>query len=330
MKHYAAAFGAGFLVGAAAYVPAAQVFAPVFFEEPPVRVLFVGDLMLDRNVAVSARQGGAPALLSTNTRALFADADLRVLNLEGAVTTEPSIAQRNHEILRFTFDPALTRDVLAQLRVDAVSLANNHALDFFDSGFVRTREALASWGVTPFGHPQNVAGALSARIGKDPRLVCLVGYHALFAPDRTEVLAELARIRPECWRVVVFAHWGEEYQTRSGAPQQHAAHEFVDAGADLVIGAHPHVVQEVEVYQGRAIFYSLGNFMFDQNFSWETTHGLAVRVDFYEHKTAFTLVPLTVAEQHSIPTAGQDRERVLRLTGLPLSQNGKVAEFTLP
>ncbi len=121
----------------------------------------------------------------------------------------------------------------------------------------------------------------------------------LFKPDTEPVVQEISRIRPGCWRVVVVAHWGVEYAATNTPAQRREANEFVDAGADLVIGAHPHVVEPVETYRGKAIFYSLGNFMFDQNFSTATTEGLAVRVDFYEAKVAFTLTPLSIKEQYS-------------------------------
>ncbi len=297
-------------------------FALIAQEEPPVRVLFVGDIMLDRNVARSAAAEGAYALFATSTRELFADADLRVGNLEGTITSKKSIAQADSSILRFTFAPALAAEVLKSLNFDAVSLANNHALDFYDSGYKSTRSNLEEFGVPSFGHPLNATSTLSAKLERGGKPLCFVGYMELFDDATTTVVSEIETLRPDCWKVTVFAHWGVEYTASSTKRQQAEAHQFIDAGADLVIGAHPHVVQEVEVYQGKAIFYSLGNFMFDQNFSWATTHSLAVRADFYKDKTAFTLVPLTISEQHSAVATSTDIARILKRAG--------VADFTLP
>ena len=311
------------VLAGAAYGWAGDALAPLLPAEEPVRVLFVGDLMLDRNVARAATTVGARGLFATSTLELFADADLRVGNLEGTITTNASIAQRNNKILRFTFDPALARDVLQLLRFDAVSLANNHALDFGEFGYDDTVAALSALGIKTFGQPYNDTGKRSTMLEVRGKQLCFVGYHSLFVPDRTNVVADVQSLRPRCWRVVVVAHWGEEYETLSNDAQQSQAHAFIDAGADLVIGAHPHVVQEVEVYQGKAIFYSLGNFVFDQNFSWETMHGLGVQVDLYEEKTRFTLIPLTIANQHASVTVGADRERTLE-------QAGSVAQFILP
>ncbi len=303
--------------------PAYEHNIPWQLPEEPVRVLFVGDLMLDRNVARSAEEEGVAALFATSTLELFKDADLRVANLEGTITNNPSIARRDNSILRFTFDPTIASEVLRLLGLEVVSLANNHALDFGEFGYDDTLAELEKLGIHAFGQPFNDKGRLSTTVMVKDKQLCFIGYHSLFASDYSAVVAEIARLRPDCWRLVVVPHWGEEYVAVSNTAQQEAGHAFIDAGADLVIGAHPHVVQNVETYQGKGIFYSLGNFMFDQNFSWGTTHSLAVRADFYEDKIAFTLVPLTIAEQYSSVASGADRERILGATG-------QVAEFQLP
>lgn len=292
--------GGGFFIIAAvlSYSVAAPVYAPLHQQEQPVQVLFVGDIMLDRNVARTILSEG-PSVLFAGTSALLADADLRVGNLEGTITGASSLAQKDHSILRFTFNPVQTDAVLNPLHFDALSLANNHSLDFGQDGYAETYRRLEKNGIAAFGHPYNVPGKISTTLLVKNKTICLVGFHSLYEANTANVTDEIQRLRPNCWRVVVFAHWGEEYQEHSDVAQQAAAHAFIDAGADLVVGAHPHVVQEHEVYKGKAIFYSLGNFMFDQNFSWATTHGLAVRADFYEDKTGFILTPTVIMEQHS-------------------------------
>lgn len=150
-----------------------------------------------------------------------------------------------------------------------------------------------------------------------------MGYHSLYDAGTMEVVTEITALRPACYRVVVFAHWGDEYTPVANAQQIAAAHSFVDAGADLVIGAHPHVVQNVEVYKGKAIFYSLGNFMFDQDFSWATTHGLAVRVSFGEETMGFKMTPITIKGQEATIANEPDAARVLEATG-------RLAEWSLP
>ncbi len=299
--------------------PFAQIAAPE--PEPDPSVLFMGDIMLDRNVAVHAREAG-PAALFAGIADYIQDADARVANLEGSITTNPSIAQVDHTILHFTFDPVLAEQALRPLNLTAVSLANNHAYDFGRAGYDATRKYLGQWNVAGFGHPYN-ANTLGVQFVAQHKGICVIGYHSLYDATTTEVVADIRMSDMNCYRVVVFAHWGEEYTPVANAQQVSAAHEFIDAGADLVIGAHPHVVQNVEEYRGRAIFYSLGNFMFDQNFSWATTHGLMVKVTFGEAQTRFKLTPVTVKDEEVNLANEADSRRVLEAAG-------RLAEFTLP
>ncbi|MCJ7788674.1 MAG: CapA family protein, partial [Candidatus Atribacteria bacterium] len=94
--------------------------------------------------------------------------------------------------------------------------------------------------------------------------------------------------------LIISLHWGEEYQLTNSLAQQKLAHQIIEAGADLIIGHHPHVVQNIEKYQGKLIFYSLGNFIFDQYFFLETQQGLAVGLEVYPDKLIFRLFPLQI------------------------------------
>lgn len=284
--------------------------------------MFLGDIMLDRKVARTAVSRGAGWLFASSTE-LFTQTDLRVANLEGPVTDNSSIAQVDNSILRFTFDPVLTKEILAPLNLSAVSLANNHAYDFGRSGYTQSREYLSAWGIKSFGHPLNT-GNLSTKLAVRGKTVCLVGFMQLYVTSTSTTVDEIVALRPECDKLVVFPHWGDEYTDEPHKAQVAAAHSFIEAGADMVIGAHPHVVQPLEVYQGKPIIYSLGNAMFDQNFSWDTTHGLAVRVDFYSSRTDLTFIPLTIADQRLSIATGAARDRVLGQAGVA------VATVTLP
>lgn len=274
----------------------------------PIEILFVGDIMLDRGVANHAEKHGVESLFS-KVRGLFAEVDAVVGNLEGPITNEQSIARKDNSILRFTFDPQFA-GVLKDIGFSAVSLANNHALDFGGDGYAQTLSYLQDAGLYSFGSYRNDQNISTSIKVKDKNL-CLVGYHDLFTYNPVPVTDEITRIRWDCDFVVLFAHWGEEYQSVQTERQTELAHSFIDAGADLVIGAHPHVVQPVEIYKNKAIFYSLGNFMFDQDFSFETRHGLAVRVGFDENKTVFTLIPVSINKAEVQIADGVDADRVI-------------------
>jgi poly-gamma-glutamate synthesis protein (capsule biosynthesis protein) len=219
-------------------------------------------------------------------------------NLEGTLTANDSIAQQDNSILRFTFDPHFAQ-LLADIGFSAVSLANNHALDFGEFGYEDTLHNLEAAQVAAFGAPYNDSHLALQLMIKDKKL-CMVGYHSLFNPNTTAVIEKIQTIRSACDYVVVMAHWGVEYEHEPVAQQQDAAHAFIDAGADVVIGGHPHVVEPLEIYNGHAIFYSLGNFLFDQGWRPEVKRGLAVEVSFEYNKTRFTLTPVSTYEEVSV------------------------------
>ena len=97
-------------------------------------------------------------------------------------------------------------------------------------------------------------------------------------PTLENIKESIARVRNEVNVVVLLWHWGEEYQIKSHPREQALGRVLIDAGADIIIGHHPHVVQETEEYNDGYIAYSLGNFVFDQNFSEDTKHGLALKI----------------------------------------------------
>ncbi|MDP2651849.1 MAG: AmmeMemoRadiSam system protein B [bacterium] len=260
----------------------------------PVHILFTGDVMLDRNVALHAKAVGDQALIAQVER-MFLGVDATIANLEGTITTNPSISIPDNSRLQFTFDPHFA-GFLKNIGITAVSLSNNHTFDFGQSGYGATKNFLANAGIHSFGSPHN-DDTLSTKIELRGKNLCFVGYEGFVAPDPAPITAEIRRIRPSCDVLVATMHAGEEYFMGYTNQQKEVAHAFIDAGADVVIGTHPHVVEPLEIYKGKAIFYSLGNFIFDQNFSYETTHGLAVSMEWGGEETRYTLIPITIQHE---------------------------------
>lgn len=279
--------------------------------------------MFDRGVAVHAATHGDDSLLRGALPFLSGN-DAVIGNLEGTITTEPSIAQRDHSILHFTFDPRFA-GVIRRAGFTAVSMANNHALDFYRSGFASTTAYLDAAGIAHFGSPYNDAQISTSIIVRGKR-ICLVGYHDLYSHDPSPAIAEIERIRLVCDLIAVMPHWGEEYHLVQTDRQTELGHEFIDAGADLVIGSHPHVVEPVEIYRGRAIFYSLGNFVFDQAFSFWVQHGLAVRAvvrwpdDGGSPRIDLALVPTTIHSAETGTSTPEETAKVLEAAGVPSGQ----------
>jgi poly-gamma-glutamate synthesis protein (capsule biosynthesis protein) len=112
--------------------------------------------------------------------------------------------------------------------------------------------------------------------------------------------------------VIIYPHWGNEYQTSHSAKQEETAHDMVDAGADLIIGSHPHVVQDSEIYKNKPIFYSLGNFVFDQTFSQETQRGLIIGVSIEKDSLTISFVPVESNQLKPRISTGNSREELIK------------------
>lgn len=273
------------------HAPAPATIIPA--EPQPWTMLAVGDIMLDRYVRTTMKTKGMDYPFAA-IKPTLAGHDVVVGNLEGPFTSHPSVATETHLI--FTFDPAVA-PILATVGFTDVSLANNHTLNFGQSGLDQTRQVLTSAGIKYFGDPRNKNwfGYIQEVAG---RTIAFVGYVGL-TKGLDGILSEIKDLRQRADVVIVMAHWGNEYQLNFNNRQQSDAHAMIDAGADLVLGAHPHVVQPFEVYKDKFIAYSLGNFLFDQYFSSDTLEGLMLQLNFSPSQLSIDLIP-TVTERGQI------------------------------
>jgi poly-gamma-glutamate synthesis protein (capsule biosynthesis protein) len=122
------------------------------------------------------------------------------------------------------------------------------------------------------------------------------------------VLDEITQAKKSGSFVVVYPHWGEEYKLSVTKTQVDTAHKFIDVGADLIIGSHPHVIEPIEVYKNKAIFYSLGNFIFDQSNTGPTSEGLSVGIVIKENEVIYYLFPIKIrnAQASLMPYVNRD------------------------
>ncbi len=265
-----------------------------------VSMIFVGDIMLDRKVFGAVKRADFnyefPFLKIASHLAGY---DVRVGNLEGPITTT-SFNMKRAERMSFTFNPNFA-PALAKY-FDVVSLANNHTYNFNEAGLQATKKFLSAAGVKYFGDPLNRVGMVSYVIEKNGFKIAFVGYHAFSVPEKIAVPIVERAIRDAHTNgadfIVVMPHWGVEYKPKPSGAQIVAGHRFIDAGADVVIGGHPHVVETVEQYKGRPIYYSLGNFIFDQYFSKETMEGVMVAIDLVRDgggvRSVFKTIPYKI------------------------------------
>lgn len=260
--------------------------------EPSLHMLALGDTMLDRYVKKHIESNGLDSYFDSRPR-FWLGTDITLANLEGCFTDfAPRALDPNN--LMFTFNPELL-STLRAYQFTTFNLANNHTLNFGDTGLSQCRQYIKDSGLTAYGDPKNREKLSTITDMHDTR-VGFVGYNALEATPLSDITNEIARIRPDVDFLIVTPHWGNEYHTSESASQVKAAHAFIDAGADLVLGTHPHVIQPIEMYKDKMIFYSLGNFIFDQMFSEDTRTGLGVGVALTSHTADFWLFPFSNAD----------------------------------
>jgi poly-gamma-glutamate synthesis protein (capsule biosynthesis protein) len=251
----------------------------------------VGDIMLSRTVHDQMVKRGFNWPFA-ETAAFLSAADLTVGNLETPMLTQcPLMTNR---MVFCSEDESLAGMTLAGL--DVLSLANNHSLNQGSQALVETERLLATVGMTgvPEGEVRvrEIGGLRWGFIGFDDvsKLVDRVTMESLAASASGEVEV-----------LVAMMHWGVEYVSEPSDRQVTLGRALIDAGVDVVVGAHPHWVQPVEEYQGKLIFYSLGNFVFDQMWSEETRLGEVADVEFRFEEGAlvemdYELLPVRIYE----------------------------------
>ena len=233
------------------------------------------------------RRTGHPGAL----RALFRDADLAVVNLEGPAVD--GFRWHPHGLV-FTFDPALLTG-LAEAGIDAVTIANNHIGDAGPGGVVETIRHLDALGIAHVGAGSNRADARApAWFDVAGQRVALFGYDAIRpAYNATTKRAGSARLVAARYRadlarargsganvIVVLPHWGVEYRAAPTSRQRAHARALTTAGATLILGSHSHWAGAMEQIDGHPVLYSLGNLIFDLTRSEETVEGVIVEVTF--------------------------------------------------
>ncbi len=236
---------------------------------------FAGDVLLDGNVATLIKSKGIDYLAS-DVKGVFSSSDISMLNLENPVSLNGTKAQNK----QFTFraDPQYA-DVLTALNIDVVTLANNHSLDFGEEALTDTFDNLDRVNVKYVGAGYDVDGAskpvlfdkngfTTAILGSShviPEASWAAGANKIGLAttyDPSRLLSEIEAAKKTSDLVVVYLHWGEELMTEPLDYQRNLAKAYIDKGADIVIGSHPHVLQGLEFYKGKLIAYSMGNFIF--------------------------------------------------------------------
>lgn len=274
----------------ASYYAKAQQATQAQAPETSVSFLAVGDIMLSRNVAGTIAKHNDPLLPFSAMASLLNSTDFNFANLESPLSGNKSYNPSGSLI--FNTPPANAAG-LSTYHFNVLNLANNHAMDQGTHGIDYTKKFLADRGILSEGTGDTLDEAwLPAIYSVKGLKIAFIGAsyssendngkttndNVARIEDTERLKAAVIAARTQADFVVVTMHAGTEYTRRPNAAQIAFAHAALDAGADIVIGAHPHWVQTIEQYNGKYIFYSLGNFIFDQMWSQDTREGLALKI----------------------------------------------------
>jgi poly-gamma-glutamate synthesis protein (capsule biosynthesis protein) len=302
-------------------------------DAPPgavVTMTVVGDIMLGRRVGAAMAAAGDLAAPLRPLAERLASADVTIGNFEATLSQDGSPTQGDDS---FAADPGVAAG-LQLAGFDVLSLANNHVGDWGDAALVQTVDAVRAMGIMPVGAGTDLDHARAPVIlGYDGVRIGIIatdsigespaagagrpGTNRLDMPPRTGPLdrAALARITADIAgldglvdTVVVVPHWGTQYTNVPEPSQRQAAAAFVEAGADLVIGGHPHWVQGWEMIGDALVVHSLGNFVFDMDFMRETQEGLFVEIVLWGGRVmAVEPVPYVIGEDFAPRVAPPER-----------------------
>ena len=245
---------------------------PALAQGSDIRVVFVGDVMLADGPGRLIRSGKDPF---RHVAGALRDADITIGNLECVIASSGK-----PEPKPYTFRAPKQSLRLLKKYFSAVSLANNHSGDFGKGAFSEMLKLLEQHQIPYFGGGRNLRTAHQAYVREiHGKRIAVLGYNGFFprsfealedAPgiawlDEDMVVAAIQHTKQTLGVdfLIVYPHWGWEYQKLASPRQRQLARLMIDSGADAVVGGHPHVTQDIEVYQGKPIFYSLGNFVFD-------------------------------------------------------------------
>ena len=240
-------------------------------------VVLTGDILLDRGVREAIEHRGADHLFSEGVDSVLRSAQVVVGNLECPATTVKAPVFKRYI---FRGEPEWLT-TLKQHGYTHLNLANNHSIDQGREGLMDTRQNIVQTGMVPIGAGRNMQEAAEpVLLTCEPRHVWLVASLRLalenysYLPDKPcvsqepmdSLLMRVSRLRQSDPKAVIIVslHWGGEHTLQPVPRQRLEAHSLIDAGADVLVCHHTHTLQTIEDYRGHKIYYSIGNFIFDQ------------------------------------------------------------------
>ncbi|MEK7669313.1 MAG: CapA family protein [Patescibacteria group bacterium] len=251
------------------------------YEKREVKILFVGDMNFDRYIRQVGENKGEDFVFSCISNFLK-DSDLVVGNLEGPITDNSSVSLgsviESSENYTFTFPPN-TAKLLAKNNIKLVNLGNNHIGNFGNEGITSTKKYLNKAGVNYLYNNE----IYRTKIGGTK--ISFISFNEFGGDSPEKVAQSILEEKANKQMVFVYAHWGDEYIKPPKRVKDNAK-MFAETGADLIIGSHPHIIlpsdPSINSWQEKyqtIVYYSLGNFIFDQYWNKDVSTGLVLEVD---------------------------------------------------
>jgi len=305
-------------------------------ETAPVTIMFGGDVMLSRQVNAQMTKNEDYSWPFVKIADFLSAADLTIINLES-----PFIIAENYSVptgsFSFQADPQAIIG-LTKSGIDLVTLANNHILNQGAQGLEETKNILTAEQIKSIGAGQNSEIAWRPEIFtiKDQKFAFLAYAYpndnsvattdqpGIANMDIEKMITDVKKLKQENDTVIVTMHAGEEYTTKPNEQQITFAHQAIEAGADLVIGHHPHWPQIWEIYQDKPIIYSLGNLVFDQMWSKETSQGLLAKLTWQGGWQEIEFIPINIRNYGQAEVMSNESEKAILFKKLNIPINGKI------
>ena len=272
--------------------------SPFISSQPPITdhrslttLIAVGDIMLGRNVNVKMQKYQNFFYPFEKTAHLLSSTNITFGNLESPFHKNCPIVGSG------TFKFCADYKAIEGLKFagfDVLSLENNHIGNYGKEGIEETKKILLENEILGIDNNLAIKQFNNLAFG-------FLAFNFTFKEDPKWVLHLIEAAKEKVDILIVSLHWGNEYQKEPAKWQKDLAHQIIDSGAKLIIGHHPHVIQPVEKYKDGLIFYSLGNFVFDQMWSEETRKGLVAKINFEEKNIKDYQTYLVLISDYSQP-----------------------------
>ena len=311
-----------FIAAVALLLAAAAIF--YYYYAKPIRIIAAGDILLDRGVGEYLEKRGY-AYPYAAIKDEIIKGDIAVANLECPLTDSGNAILKRPELIFKGSE--LNGAALKGAGFDLLNLANNHTMDQGREGLINTIKVLEGSGILPFGAGMTRSEARKpVFVEKGKTRIGFLGYSDfppegymydeekadVARPDIKSLSEEVGRAREQCDFLVVTFHWGKEFDYYPGDRQREMAHAAIEKGADIIIGHHPHVVQSVEAYKGKLVFYSLGNFVFDRQLPKGTDESVIIDITIDNGGwKRIRIVPVTIEDCKPVVAQGHAADAIL-------------------